>query len=82
MELSLKKISLTKLMRIGIGALAGVMITACGGGGGRRVRLLAQDGKHRDTFCCSRTIHSDCLFNGATATTSISASGVTLHRPL
>lgn len=34
MELSLKKISLTKLMRIGIGALAAVMIAACGGGGG------------------------------------------------
>lgn len=34
MELGLKKISLTKLMRIGIGALAAVMIAACGGGGG------------------------------------------------
>lgn len=34
MELSLKEISLTKLKRIGIGALVAVMITACGGGGG------------------------------------------------
>lgn len=34
MELSLKKISLTKLKHIGIGALAAVMIAACGGGGG------------------------------------------------
>ena len=34
MEFSLKKISLTKLMRIGVGALAAVMIAACGGGGG------------------------------------------------
>lgn len=34
MELSLKKISLTKLKHIGIAALAAVMIAACGGGGG------------------------------------------------
>ena len=43
MELSLKKISLTKLMRIGIGTLAAVMIAACGGGGGS---ALAADGCH------------------------------------
>ena len=34
MEFSLKKISLTKLIRVGVGTLAAVMIAACGGGGG------------------------------------------------
>lgn len=34
MELSLKKISLTKLTRIGIAALTAIMLAACGGGGG------------------------------------------------
>lgn len=83
MELSLKKISLTKLTRIGIGALTAIMLAACGGGGGSAGTTIGTGTSTGTTATPNTTTAAAAptiriaLFNGATATTSISASGVT-----